>query len=1360
MKPSLKLCESLVLGRRWLGDLVLGAALLTPLAALHAQDYKTAFSAVAVDRGKSPATWHGGVSVDPATGALSVEIPLGPGIGGHGLHFTPTLRSRWSPQWSGTFGATPVSTATWNYYNYTKSQLAGAFERMGGGLSWNMGEAADIPADDTMAQPPRVENLNVSSIHYPDGGATSLDSYPVPATSLPTPSQVQSLIGKFGYGSDWQIAHDPGQVDLNTGLPLGDQPRQGIHLGADGSLIVALVNPAIPENRYWSLFAWLPITAPETLADGTVLTKGSQDRSNLIMVCSARDLPPDWPMRDVSVLTEVPPKILVIKGDIAYEFTYFNGQFSSATNIMSYSPDLGFPKAGRASILSWLIGADYLPSRMINRVGDAIAFTESTATWIPKGGTGTASVSFTPSAVTYQGGDQNPSFTLAPTLVADSSTTRTPAPGIFRSRQIINSVTNNGSGEVIKFSYSQFAAPAPTDGTPWTDSGQTETVLCAITFPGRRVGIGWGLYTYWLNENWINLQNQVADSNGNIRSLGGSPHWAHGVTELSQTDLASGMTRAERHLRVVPQPNLANLASSNRWLSRDFYDAVTHPDGSITVHRFVPPPPDGDASASAMRQRLAYLKNMVWETREYPIGADWQTDLANSPSSGTQPLAYKITEHDRWDVRSPANLNGDTPWTAAYSNSPAIPVATRTRVWDVNNQVMTTDETYGWDATNRSHARTGHWVSASQAGLGSIDYLSRDELSVQGITTLDPPAITSKHSTTRGLTSDLASWIWGQVPSENTTITDQSQGIAPGQPQPYVAPPVSRTYDDLNRVKEITRGAAGGTTTTVTFTFQDSGSAGAQGQLGSAVLKGITGTTPLALSGQVGASYGYDDNGFMNLIHPTGGWDLLQAQDSLGYAKSQTDANGLTTTLQWDAAGRLTGVQPPSPELGTTVSIDPDSLGFVVRRGAEASRVRFNAFGELVLVQRSLGIASDGSDKWSSHKAFAYDPGGRKLGETIWLPGPGDETEWQHPNLTMPFTISIVLEAGYWDTEIDEVSGKVHTSWVPPVYGQELLPKLYDGSSWTYDGQGRLIGALDPNKVPMKTVYGIRTRTVTRGSGTGDGGAASTTFTSDPLGRLIGVVDALGRSTAYRYDPMGRVVSVTQYSETAKAQVRTWEYNNLGWLTAITQPESGRTEYADFTALGKPRTTRYGVVNGTPAKTTTTLYDVLGRVIGLTASDFSTSQAFTYDDPTKGLAKGKLTQATADSVSRTMEYNGLNGRLSKLTRSVDGLDFVQTFDYNTYGFLSSRTYPGRATPGSPGIKETIGLDAYRQVPNSASYNGGTLVWMAYDPTSWALSNIAYQGAVAGGNAFFGYDTDQARLKSMVLAATWTDPATG
>jgi RHS repeat-associated protein len=725
--------------------------------------------------------------------------------------------------------------------------------------------------------------------------------------------------------------------------------------------------------------------------------------------------------------------------------------------------------------------------------------------------------------------------------------------------------------------------------------------------------------------------------------------------------------------------------------------------------------------------------------------------LKTSPSSGPQGLAYKITEHDRWDVRSAAN---------PYATSSSLPVATRTRVWDVNNQVMTTEETYGWDATNRSHAKTGHWTSTSQSGLGSIDYLSRDELSVQGITALDPPAITSSHTTARGLASDFESWIWGQVPSENTTIFDQSQGLALGQPQPYVAPPVSRTYDDLNRVKEITHGAAGGTTTTVTFTFQDSGSAGAQGQLGSAVLKGITGTTPLALSGQVGASYGYDGNGFMNLIHPTGGWDLQQTQDALGYAKDQTDANGLTTTLQWDAAGRLTGVQPPTTEVGTTVNIDADSLGFVVRRGSEASRVRFNAFGEMVLVQRSLGTASDGSDNWSSHKAFAYDPGGRKLGETIWLPGPGDETEWKNPNLTMPFTIKVVVEGGYWDTEIDEVSGKVHTSWVPPVYGQEVLPKLYDGNSWTFDGQGRLIGTLDPNKIPTKTVYGIRTRTVTRGSGTGDGGAASTTFTSDSQGRLIGVVDALGRSTDYRYDPMGRIVSVAQYSETDKAQVRTWEYNNLGWLTAITQPESGRTEYADFTVQGKPRLTRYGVVNGTPAKTTTTYYDVLGRVIGLNASDFSTSQSFTYDDPTKGLTKGKLTQATADGVSRSMEYSGLNGRLSKLTRAVDGLSFVQTFDYNAYGVLSSRTFPGRTTPGAPGIKQAIGLDANRQMPSSASYNGATLVSMAYDPTSWALSNIAYQGAVVGGNAFFGYDTDQARLKSMVLGTTWTDPATG
>jgi hypothetical protein len=63
-----------------------------------AQSYQTQFGEVKFDRSHGPATWHGGVEVDQATGTVTVSLPLGPGIGARGLKYQPVLKGNWAPQ--------------------------------------------------------------------------------------------------------------------------------------------------------------------------------------------------------------------------------------------------------------------------------------------------------------------------------------------------------------------------------------------------------------------------------------------------------------------------------------------------------------------------------------------------------------------------------------------------------------------------------------------------------------------------------------------------------------------------------------------------------------------------------------------------------------------------------------------------------------------------------------------------------------------------------------------------------------------------------------------------------------------------------------------------------------------------------------------------------------------------------------------------------------------------------------------------------------------------------------------------------------------------------------------------------------
>ena len=63
----------------------------------NAQSYQSSFAGQSFDRSKGPSTMHGGIQIEASTGAVDVNIPLGPGIGSRGLTFRPLLRGHIAP---------------------------------------------------------------------------------------------------------------------------------------------------------------------------------------------------------------------------------------------------------------------------------------------------------------------------------------------------------------------------------------------------------------------------------------------------------------------------------------------------------------------------------------------------------------------------------------------------------------------------------------------------------------------------------------------------------------------------------------------------------------------------------------------------------------------------------------------------------------------------------------------------------------------------------------------------------------------------------------------------------------------------------------------------------------------------------------------------------------------------------------------------------------------------------------------------------------------------------------------------------------------------------------------------------------
>jgi YD repeat-containing protein len=280
---------------------------------------------------------------------------------------------------------------------------------------------------------------------------------------------------------------------------------------------------------------------------------------------------------------------------------------------------------------------------------------------------------------------------------------------------------------------------------------------------------------------------------------------------------------------------------------------------------------------------------------------------------------------------------------------------------------------------------------------------------------------------------------------------------------------------------------------------------------------------------------------------------------------------------------------------------------------------------------------------------------------------------------------------------------------------------------------------IDPNTIQVTTQYLGLTRQVTLGVAPAQ--PQVTLYTSDAAGRLAQVTDATGHVTNYFFDGGNRINQVQQMGDGGLAQYRTWAYNRLGWLTSLTQPESGITTYSTPTVAGKPTVTSY---NGRNVSMTP---DWMGRptaILSSSSGDTSVAQSFIYDTAMGGM--GKLASSTDGGITTSFTYGAAGGRLDSLTTTllIQGApqSFTQTFTYDNYGNRSSGS-TSHNTWTQAYIPET-------GMPSLLSYGSTGMVastpWESWDSTGWMLKKISYGNGV---KTTFDYDADQTRLNLII-----------
>ena len=298
--------------------------------ALWPQSYQSSFSEVKFDRVKGPATFTAGVEVAAATGAVSMDIPFGPGIGTRGLKFQPRLNMRLAPQ---------IGVSTHSYYSVS-SDMTGGCDCLAGIpgnydtlFQRHYGSSTFSPGTFNLALMPYIEDDDApqSSYSLPDGNG-GYDFGAVPAGM--TPAVAQTLLARFGLASE-SVAYLPGDTTRSTKKPF-------IQMGSAGHLILGLRSPGTSNQFTDEIKDWV-----------------QQD-----------------PLKAGGAKWDFPARILVVQGDVAYKFTYVSHSYTRYT--------IPYIATGEKAPLT---GAHYLLTHIINRFGENISFEYNasgigyTATW-------------------------------------------------------------------------------------------------------------------------------------------------------------------------------------------------------------------------------------------------------------------------------------------------------------------------------------------------------------------------------------------------------------------------------------------------------------------------------------------------------------------------------------------------------------------------------------------------------------------------------------------------------------------------------------------------------------------------------------------------------------------------------------------------------------------------------------------------------------------------------------------------------------------------------------------------------------------------------------------------------------------
>ena len=484
---------------------------------------------------------------------------------------------------------------------------------------------------------------------------------------------------------------------------------------------------------------------------------------------------------------------------------------------------------------------------------------------------------------------------------------------------------------------------------------------------------------------------------------------------------------------------------------------------------------------------------------------------------------------------------------------------------------------------------------------------------------------------------------------------------------------------------------------------------------------------------------GYECGQLHTVSNALGHVTTFNSYNAHGQATRTTDANGLATSLAYDARQRLTdrcsgGTLPgcaggelthldywPTGLLKKVTSPDGSTLQYTYDDAHRLTEIQDGAFNKVVYTLDAMGNRTAEN---------AYDPSNAlkrahsRVFNTL-------NQLWKDVNAAG--TANVTTLFGY------DSNGNPTTTNAP----------LARNSTNAYDELNRLIAATDPN-------------------------SGVTRFAYDANDNLTSVTDPLGLVTTYSPNGFGDTSALT--SPDTGVTTNTYDSaGNLktsldarGALTTNAYDALNRLTQALFTGGPFPVTRNYGYdscLNGKgrlcqmtdPAGTTSWTYDTRGRVL-------TKAQQFNYTEISSSIiyltqyaynGAGQLSSMTYPS-GMVVNYSYSKGQISGLTATIAGVTqtVVSSVGYEPFGSIKSWTWgngaaatrvfdtDGRITSiASPGLARTYQYDDGSRIVGTTDQLNASLSWSyGYD----SLDRLTSQ-AKTGTSITYAYDENGNRI---------------